>query len=165
MQNLLESDLRLWLKNVWLRGKRGVGLSWIEPAKGSSVGFPDVLIPVWPTLIPVELKVTKKHNEGYSCIVRPVQRRFHSMMKGMNFVSFYLLAVGERDCFDVWLAHNSFFPWETNKTPGDVLIASSQNRKGSVDQMHIVGALLRLMNEKDQVIIQIPGDLSMRESK
>lgn len=164
MQNLLESDLRLWLKNVWARGKRGVGLNWIEPAKGSSVGFPDVLIPVWPTLLPVELKVTKKNNDNYVCIVRPVQRRFHSMMRALNFASFYLLAVGEKDKFDVWIAHNSFSPWENNKTPGNVLIASSQNRKGSVDQMHIVSALLRLMNENNQVIIQIPGDLSTLES-
>ena len=158
-KNVHENDLRAWLRSVWSKGKGGIGLQWIEPAKGSSVGFPDVLIPVWPILIPVELKVTKKDtNESYSSIVRPVKRRFHLIMKDTNFISFYMLAVGNVDCFDVWLAHNSFSPWSKNNSPGELLIASNQTRKSSIDRLQLASEFLRLMNKHNQVVIQIPGD-------
>jgi hypothetical protein len=146
LENILESELRAWLKSSW--NKKGLGLQWIEPAKGSSVGFPDVLIPVSGNLIPFELKACKRDatkkdnlvlndtNEGYafSCEVRPAQKRFHLLAQSENIFSGYLIACGSKTSFDVWLSTNRFRPWNRNNFPGEIKIATNQTRKSSLNR-------------------------------
>ena len=158
MNHVSENHLRKWLANVWKRGDADIGLQWIEPAAGSSIGFPDVLCPVWPSLLPVELKVAKRNAfDAFTCDVRPVQKRFHLMMERQNMFAAFLIATGDKESFDVWLCHAAFHPWENNATPGETLIAGNQTTNATVARVHLVHELLNLMNKHDQVMLQIPG--------
>lgn len=159
MSSVTENDLRKWLSSVWARGKRDIGIQWIEPAAGSSVGFPDALLPVWPSLLPVELKVSQKNAfDAFQCHVRPVQRRFHLLMREADMFSAFLIAEGDKRAFTVWLSHNTVEPWNNSKNAGEVLIASNQTSKASIDKEVLIAALLRLMNKHNQVMLQVPGN-------
>lgn len=161
MKPVSENDLRKWLSSVWKHGEKDLGIQWIEPAAGSSVGFPDALLPVWPCLLPVELKVSKKNAfDHFQCEVRPVQRRFHLLMEKQNLFSCFLIAEGSRESFDVWLSHNSFYPWENQKFPGEKLIALKQTINANLSRINFIHELLFLMNKHDQVMLQIPGEHS-----
>lgn len=158
MNNLLEKDLRCWLKTAWSKGKGGIGIQWVEPTAGSSIGFPDALIPIWPVLIPMELKLSKKNKIGnYISIVRPVQKRFHSLMASNNMFSCFLIAYGNKNDFEVWLSHGSKCVWDENKNPGEVLIATKQTSNATISRMQFVSEVLKMMNDHNQVIIQVPG--------
>lgn len=153
-----ENDLRVWLKGAWAKGEKDLGLQWIEPAIGSSVGFPDVLMPVWPAFIPVELKVSERNKAGaFACEVRPVQRRFHLFARKSNYFTCFLIAEGERNAFNVWLAHNSFSPWENNEQAGECLIASKQTINATISRVTIVHELMKLMRKHNQVLLQVPN--------
>ena len=155
MTNLLESDLRRWLRSVWSRGRGGIDVQWVEPAKGSSIGFPDAIVIVHPVLLPIELKLSKRLGNGkYVAVVRPVQRRFHLLMKNYDMFSCFLLAVGEKNNFEVWLAHNSFPVWEQNDLPGEVMIAHQQNVNGTINRIHFIKEILNLMKKHDQSVIR-----------
>jgi hypothetical protein len=156
--NVTEKDMRHWLRSVWSRGKGGVGVQWVEPTSGSSVGFPDALLPVWPALLPVELKLSKKTSSKYVASVRPVQRRFHTLMRANDMFSCFLLGVGDQKCFDIWLAHNSRVVWDHHDEPGEVLIASKQTVNATISRMQLISELLHLMNRHNQVLLQVPGD-------
>jgi len=157
LENVLESELRAWLKSVW--NKKGLGLQWIEPAKGSSVGFPDVLIPFAGKLIPLELKACKRDartndnfimndtKEGYSfsCDVRPAQKRFHLLAQSENLLSGFLVSKGSKTSFDVWLSTNRFRPWDKNQFPGEIKIAANQTRKASINRDVFLSFLTELM--------------------
>ncbi len=156
--NLTEKDLRHWLRCVWSRGNSDIGIQWVEPTSGSSVGFPDALLPVWPALLPVELKLSKFAAGKYSSDVRPVQRRFHLLMNNRDMFSCFMIAVGDKKSFDVWLAHNSRPVWEKNDHPGEVLIAKNQTASGTIGRLHLISEVLKLMNDHNQVLLQVPGD-------
>ena len=150
---ILESDLRSWLRNVWRRGRADLGLQWIEPAKGSSIGFPDVLIPIAPFLVPVELKIaTQNADKTYSSIVRPAQRRFHLLMKKQNMFSCYLSAFGTKENFDVWLSHNSCDVWDRKENAGETRIAESQKISATIDKEKLIFEIVRLMRNHGQFI-------------
>jgi len=152
---VLENNLRQWLRSVWK--KSGIGLQWIEPAKGSSVGFPDVLIPVCGKLIPLELKACKRDmkdnlilndtNKGYAfhCDVRPSQKRFHLLAQNERIFSGFLVANGTERSFDVWLSSNEFHAWEKHENPGQVLIASNQTKSASIIRADFCEILLEMM--------------------
>lgn len=72
---LIEKELRAWLKEVF--GTKA--LSWHEPARGGSVGVPDVDIHLLGWSIPTELKVWERRRKGLACFVRPSQRRYHRL--------------------------------------------------------------------------------------
>jgi hypothetical protein len=158
MTSVCENDLRAWLKCVWKRGESDLGIQWVEPAKGSSVGFPDALLPIWPTLVPVELKVAKQNCfDAFSCEVRPVQRRFHLLMEKQDLFSCFLIAEGSKNNFSVWLSHNSHYPWENKANAGETLIATNQKTNTSFARVVLIHEILRLMNKHNQVLLQIPG--------
>lgn len=165
-RDVLERDLRAWLKSVWSRGKNSVGLQWIEPAKGSSIGFPDVLIPVSPLLIPVELKVVTKEKtkgicssdnlilkdtniayEGYnfSAKIRPAQKRFHLLMAREKIFSCYLTAIGNLDRFDVWLSSALFWRESKREIPGDFLVAQNQTTASNLSRDDFISLLNSFM--------------------
>jgi len=73
-----ENDLRQFIREC-VDGDR---LEWSEPARGSSVGHPDVNIRFdWFNgrryEIPFELKCWNMSNEETRCEMRPSQRRYH----------------------------------------------------------------------------------------
>jgi hypothetical protein len=153
MSDVLEKDLRAWLRNVWSNGKTCAALNWIEPASGSSIGFPDVLIPVWPVLIPCELKIAKRSAKNkYFSLVRPVQCRFHLMMKAHDFFSCFLVAYGERNCFDVYVSHNSFAFADHNETPGELLLATKQSASKTMPKTEFIDALKSLLKAHKQFV-------------
>ena len=158
MASVSENDLRAWLKCVWKRGESDIGVQWVEPAKGSSVGFPDALLPIWPALIPVELKVSHKNAfDAFTCEVRPVQRRFHLMMEKQNLFSCFLIAEGSKNNFSVWLSHNSVYPWNNSANAGEKLIATNQKASTSYARVVLIHEILLLMNAHNQVLLQLPG--------
>lgn len=152
-QLVLENNLRQWLRSVWK--KSGIGLQWIEPAKGSSVGFPDVLIPIAGMFAPLELKVCNKENNTndyleekpflFSCDVRPSQKRFHLLAQNERIFSGFLVAEGSERSFDVWLSSNEFHTWEKHEKPGQVLIASNQTKSASIIRADFCEILLEMM--------------------
>ena len=149
---VLENNLRQWLRSVWK--KSGIGLQWIEPAKGSSVGFPDVLVPIDGMFAPLELKSCKKDNlilndtkERYSfhCDVRPSQKRFHLLAQNENIFSGFLVANGTERSFDVWLSSNDFHAWEKHEKPGQILIAANQTKSASINRVDFCDILREMM--------------------
>ena len=153
MDSLLEKDLRAWLRAVWANGKAIAPLNWIEPASGSSIGFPDVLLPVFPILIPCELKTAKKtKNERFVSIVRPVQCRFHLTMLRHGFFSCFLIGYGTKQNFEVWLSHNSFPFADHNETPGEMFICSNQSLNKTIERKELILCLKSLMNKHNQLV-------------
>lgn len=159
MKPVSENDLRKWLASVWERGKRDIGVQWIEPAAGSSVGFPDALLPVWPSLLPVELKIAHRTPfDTFQCHVRPVQRRFHLLMREANMFSAFLIAEGDKQSFNVWASHNTIEPWNNNAEPGEILVASKQTTNATIDRANLESIFLQMMNAHNQVMLQVPGN-------
>lgn len=70
-----EKDLRKWLRAELPENQ----IKWIEPARGSSIGFPDVVISKGTMSWPVELKHWKFSTKGLMCKMRPAQIRYHIM--------------------------------------------------------------------------------------
>jgi hypothetical protein len=157
MAKLTENDLRRWLRNAWARGKADVGIQWIEPTRGSSIGVPDSLLPIYPALVPAELKLSKKVGSQYVTTVRQAQRRFHLMMNKQGMFSCYILAHGEQNNFEVWLAHNSFPAWERHDLPGEFVIASGQTLTKTIGRLELIGAIIKLMDRHDQCLIRVPN--------
>jgi len=153
MNPILEKDLRAWLRFVWNNGRKTAPLNWIEPAAGSSIGFPDVLLPIAPCLIPVELKIAKQTKNGrFVSIVRPVQCRFHLTMKMHNFFSCFLIGIGTIKSFEVWLSHNSFPFAEHNDCVGEVLIASNQTTNNTITKDDFIQSIQALMQKHKQAL-------------
>lgn len=151
MDCLLEKDLRAWIRNVWSNGKAIAPLNWIEPARGSSIGFPDVLLPVFPILIPCELKIAKKtKQEKFVSIVRPVQCRFHLTMKKHGFFSCFLVGYGNKQKFEVWLSHNSFSFADHNHSPGELFVASNQSITKTISNIELICCLKTLIKKHNQ---------------
>lgn len=146
-KNLLESDLREWLRNTW--GKGGHGLDWIEPTRGSSVGVPDVMIPVYPRLIPVELKINRqrKNSRWFTTPVRPAQIRYHQSLMEDRFISAFLIANGERDCFDVWAMPGFVEIWKAQEKIGWYCVAVDQTRKGMKSRENLKNVLETISKE------------------
>jgi hypothetical protein len=71
-----EFELRKWIKELL-----GVSLSWIEPARGGSVGMADALVSLPDKRkLPVELKHWDVDSKGgWICEMRPAQIRYHFM--------------------------------------------------------------------------------------
>lgn len=98
-----ENDLRSWLKKVW-----GSGLIWHEPARGGSVGVPDVELPMSFGLLPIELKFWERTVKGLRCEVRPSQRRYHRLAA----------LAGRRTAFLVLSSHPKNNQFEVSAFPG-----------------------------------------------
>jgi len=146
MSDLLEKDLRLWIRNVWLNGNKSAPLVFVEPAKGSSIGCADVLLPIHPLLIPVELKLAKKRkSESFVTVIRPAQKRFHTLLALNGFFSCFLSCYGEFKSFDVWLSFGVYDFDKNNKTPGQILIASNQSTIKTIARVELIQALRNLM--------------------
>lgn len=150
INSVAESDLRSWVRKTW--GKGGHGLDWVEPTAGSSVGVPDVMIPIFPRLVPAELKVNRQSYKSRNFLtpVRPAQIRYHQSMADSGLMSVYVVAHGEKDDFSVWITPGYKKIWEeasytTEKVElksktgfyekilpaiGDYLVAQHQNKNG-----------------------------------
>jgi len=79
-----EQNLRDWLGSEvinWNRaGNKKVGLDWIEPTFGSSMGISDCAITYSGATFGVELKHLYARRDGAVCYkIRPVQRRYNFM--------------------------------------------------------------------------------------
>lgn len=72
---MLETDLRIWMKEVL-----GDDLDWVEPGRGIGAGRPDceVKLPDKRSL-PVELKLWELKRKGIEAKMRPAQIRYHYM--------------------------------------------------------------------------------------
>lgn len=147
---LRESDLRDWLRNTW--GPGGHGLSWIEPTRGSSVGVPDVLVPLYPRLIPMELKINKQKSNArwFKTDVRPAQIRYHQSLAEDMMMSVFLVANGTRDDFGVWLTPGYVKIWKANESHNKVgwyLVAEHQNSKGMENREKLKSVLREIERE------------------
>lgn len=69
-----ESDLRKWLKEHW----PGT-IDWIEPGRGSGIGYPDCNLNMRSRRLPTELKVWHWKPRGLHCKMRPAQIRYHML--------------------------------------------------------------------------------------
>ena len=69
-----EDDLRRWLKEHW----EGT-IDWVEPGRGSGVGYPDCNLNFRNVRLPTELKVWFWKRSGLSCKMRPAQIRYHML--------------------------------------------------------------------------------------
>ena len=83
-----EKQLRKIVKDIFEAGSNShLGLQWVEPSQGSSVGMPDVYWPYRGQLIGVELKVFKDR----MCL-RPAQYAYHYNSWRDGIPSFVLAA-------------------------------------------------------------------------
>ncbi len=92
---MVESEIRSWLKKVW-----GKGLSWTEPARGGSVGLPDVTIPLLKFEggdIPLELKRGIWKRKGLFVEVRPSQIRYHRLAAERGVLTAFLIVDNSDD--------------------------------------------------------------------
>lgn len=130
-----EQTLRAWLRSVWAKGSRKdeLGLRWIEPASGSTVGDPDVLVPLGGKLVPVELKLGRIGPGDIVAPVgvRPAQRRYHNQARRSGIATAYLVAVpDEWDSFDVYLVSGTF---ENEFQPGNLLVSVGEKVNAKID--------------------------------
>jgi hypothetical protein len=84
-----EKALRVALREAW--GKKGPGLTWVEPGRGGTIGCPDVLVPVGNALVGLELKVGRIVNGRIVAKVRPNQLAWHLDMWRNGVVSGFLV--------------------------------------------------------------------------
>lgn len=136
MAKFLEKNLRDWLRAVWAKSpRRGeLGLRWIEPAFGSTVGDPDVLVPLGGRLVPVELKLGRLVPGG-SVVpvgVRPAQRRYHHQARKAGIDTAYLVAVvdDEGDYFDVHFVPGDY---ENRLNPPHAVVSFAEKREPKVN--------------------------------
>jgi hypothetical protein len=88
---MLEHHVREAVRRMWAGDP--LGLSWVEQARGSTAGTPDVTIPLprpWHD-VPTELKLWRRTSKGLECKVRPAQRRWHTLQnRGGNRTAFII---------------------------------------------------------------------------
>jgi hypothetical protein len=155
MSDLLEKDLRLWLRNVWLNGKKQAPLVFVEPAKGSTIGCADVLLPIHPLLIPVELKLAKKRkSESFVTVIRPAQKRFHTLLALNGFFSCFLSCYGDHKSFDVWLSHGVFNFDQNNFVVGELPIAKNQSTIKTIENETLISSILDLMQSHNMRVYE-----------
>lgn len=82
----LESELRNLVRSIW-----GLAAEWTEPTYGSSVGVPDVALPLGNGRVPVELKVGTLA-KAVRFKARPAQRRWHVLARERGERSLFLIA-------------------------------------------------------------------------
>lgn len=143
MTKISEQTLRTWLRSVWAKNadKAALGLRWIEPASGSTVGDPDVLVPLGGKLVPVELKLGRVGSGGVvvPVSVRPAQRRYHNQARRSGIATAYLVAVpDEWDVFDVYLVSGTF---ETELNPGNVVVSIGERVNAKIDSKRFLSKL------------------------
>lgn len=96
---MLEKHLRFWLNNAY-SGQ----LDFIEPAFGSTVGIPDVQIPIGDKKLPVELKIGSMTLSGFlNVVLRPSQYHYHIMSAEHGIPTAVMVAVGASTKFDVFV--------------------------------------------------------------
>lgn len=98
MAQMLEKHLKFWLNNAY-HGQ----LNFIEPTIGSSVGMPDVELPIGKETLPIETKIGTITRSGFLHVVlRPSQYRYHILAAERGQPTAILAAVGASTKFSVY---------------------------------------------------------------
>ncbi len=121
---MLERDLKRWLNNAY-SGQ----LQFIEPKFGSTVGMPDVEIPIRNLTLPVELKIGTLSRTGRLHVeLRPSQYHYHIMEAERGHPTAILAAVGGATKFDVYAFAGRHCEWAMWKEDGNTLSVATNQR-------------------------------------
>lgn len=139
---MLERDFKKWLNSTY-----DGTLTFIEPAHGSSIGVPDVDMPVDEKTLPIELKIGhKKKMGGIGVSIRPSQMRYHILSNERGQKTIILVAVGTKSKFDVYLFDGACCEAEQYKKMWSwVLVLTGQSCSKAGDRHKLDSAFKRVI--------------------
>ena len=119
---MLEKELREIIRITWPKLGPWAEPHWIEPARGSTVGLPDVELPLTPrVMLPVELKIgqlagkvgggelvpdARYLDRKYNVKLRPSQIRYHTVNEDVGRRSATFAWIEDTDIFCMWPWHH-----------------------------------------------------------
>jgi len=116
---MLEKELREIIRIAWPKLGPWAEPHWVEPARGSTVGLPDVELPLTPrVMLPVELKIGQLAglpnlnapaamlDRKFNVKLRPSQIRYHTMNEDVGRRSAVFAWIADTDILAMWPWHH-----------------------------------------------------------